>query len=393
MTEQFVTMMMNEITDGASLSSLCNYASEAIGNPVALSLTSETIIAHSKDFTRDFITEFTTTATGNMTEEEMRRMRSKIENGLKSEKPQILSWPYIRHKQINCGCLYGGKVMGNLLIPASRTPVEKVNMDLVIATARCIAIWMAAHGYHTGKASKDMQNFLKGLLLGEAISTYQRQKIPYFEPNQSSSFRVIYVTCKNKSDPRMELRIARLAKSAKKWWHTAHDNGYVILIDASVTKPFEQLESILDEFDEHACISDAYSNVFDTHTQYWLLSNLQNLSIVHNAPERLLYANDYKLMVAVNYSRAKLSASVFTNEILEEIIKYDQQYDSFYLETLRSYFRNNHDYAKMAEELHIKKNSVFYRMNRIFHLFHVNPNNTMQMGSLLCCLLIRDMLL
>lgn len=66
-----------------------------------------------------------------------------------------------------------------------------------------------------------------------------------------------------------------------------------------------------------------------------------------------------------------IDASIFIHPVIFRIQKYDQENGTFYLQTLRAYSMNMHSKERTSAELHIHRNTLLYRINRIVELFDV----------------------
>lgn len=63
---------------------------------------------------------------------------------------------------------------------------------------------------------------------------------------------------------------------------------------------------------------------------------------------------------------------IFENLKIHEIKRHNNQNSTDYMNTLRAYLLCNRDYNKMAEKIHIHRNTFFYRMNLIAELFDID---------------------
>ncbi|MBC3797497.1 PucR family transcriptional regulator [Acetobacterium tundrae] len=64
--------------------------------------------------------------------------------------------------------------------------------------------------------------------------------------------------------------------------------------------------------------------------------------------------------------------NMITHPMIQKIIDYDEQHHSDYLETLKCYFRNESSIVTTANLLHMHRNSLLYRINRIEKLLGVS---------------------
>lgn len=56
---------------------------------------------------------------------------------------------------------------------------------------------------------------------------------------------------------------------------------------------------------------------------------------------------------------------IYRCEALERLVRYDQEYGTHCVETLRSFFRNNQNVSDTAKELFLHRNTVNYRIAKI----------------------------
>ena len=83
----------------------------------------------------------------------------------------------------------------------------------------------------------------------------------------------------------------------------------------------------------------------------------------------LLTVQTYKKPLLFLSLRDKWSADELRSPLLESIKKYDADHASEHYETLRAYVLCGMDHAQMAKRLHVHKNTVVYRLQRIADLF------------------------
>lgn len=68
----------------------------------------------------------------------------------------------------------------------------------------------------------------------------------------------------------------------------------------------------------------------------------------------------------------RLNASIFMHPAIARIREYDTDNDTDYFKTLRSYSLNMHNKENTARALHIHRNTLLYRLNRIAELFNLD---------------------
>lgn len=61
----------------------------------------------------------------------------------------------------------------------------------------------------------------------------------------------------------------------------------------------------------------------------------------------------------------KLTWQSVCHPAIMQLIQYDRENESNFLETLQVYLKNERNITKTAQELHIHRNTLIYRINRI----------------------------
>jgi len=391
MDSNITKKMTEQISRCARTNTLCDILAKEIGNPVAVALTSETIIGYSQSFSSDLIEEFTD-STKYMSEEEIDAMHISFDSFLKQGIPHVQAWPYLRNKQVNCGCLYNEVLMGVLIVPLINGALSSIELSIIEDAAKCFAIHLAINGYMTNKHTTPEQNFLVGLLNNEISSDLHRKRLPYIEINSIKSARILWIRPEN-DDVSVEYKIASLCKRIKNWWHVPYEKGYVILMDSKSETHIPKLEKLLKSIRSKACVSDLYTDITKTKSHLDDLISIMNFCLSYHVKDDLIYQNDYKLILALSFSRMHLPETCFTNEKLHRIREYDGDHSTTYMETLKAFMKTNRDYDEMSEILGIHKNTVFYRVNRLKELFDINFNDPLQTASLFFSMLADDRLL
>lgn len=113
---------------------------------------------------------------------------------------------------------------------------------------------------------------------------------------------------------------------------------------------------------------------------------------------RLVYPNDFVFYykdlfpeIIMSYPAKELDA---VNCILSEIqilIDFDHKNNTEYFSTLESYLLNHTIVAKTTEELHIHRNTLMYRLEKIMDLTNVDINDPKELTHLLISLQVMRM--
>jgi purine catabolism regulator len=77
----------------------------------------------------------------------------------------------------------------------------------------------------------------------------------------------------------------------------------------------------------------------------------------------------YRLLFHLHGSE---DARAFYDEVLGALIKYDRRTDNELVETLEAYFACNGNLSEAARRLHLHRNSLLYRLERIQEVLHTD---------------------
>ena len=104
------------LTHGANLTQLCELTAQYTDTPVAITLTTRTIIAKSSGYTQELISEYEENL-DLCSEEEIQQLNEQVISQLHSGRSVVGLYPYLKHKRINCGCFRGAAMLAVLDCP------------------------------------------------------------------------------------------------------------------------------------------------------------------------------------------------------------------------------------------------------------------------------------
>src|SRR5699024_10546803 len=100
--------------------------------------------------------------------------------------------------------------------------------------------------------------------------------------------------------------------------------------------------------------------------------------------------NDWALDHLLYTLRDQLPSSCYLPKELEILFKYDQENNSKYVETLKTYLYNFLDNHKTYNLLDIHRNTLLHRLNKIEELTGINLNDTVLLLRLLIAFKIME---
>ena len=115
------------------------------------------------------------------------------------------------------------------------------------------------------------------------------------------------------------------------------------------------------------------SNLFDKSVPYYRLSDAGNGCYeswkgIRTSNSRVYFYEDYYLPAILAPRIDQMPKSNYISPVITQIREYDEKHSSDLLGTLKVYIRNLCNTSDSAKELHIHRNSLLYRINKIEEL-------------------------
>lgn len=153
---------------------------------------------------------------------------------------------------------------------------------------------------------------------------------------------------------------------------------FLVEFDRDITQT--NMRSKVDVFAEEfhkAAISeniadDMYIGIGRGYSDYRLLdkSYKEAIQVIHKLGinregKNFMHFSDLGIYKILSNEAIRSELLQFSRETLSQLLKYDKNKDSDFIETLRVYFQCNGNLRKVAEELFTHYNTIIYRINRI----------------------------
>lgn len=363
--EEYLTI----IAGGANLNALCEVTANALENPVALTLPTRTIIAHSQNYTEELIEEYSK-ANIDMTPEEQEENHSLITHRLMTKHSFIGLYPYLRHKRMNCGCFWKGTLIAVLDVPILKKVIIEDCLKLLEEACSVFTPALILNGGIPNRTIDPMESHLLGLLRGD-IKPGSYQLFPYKIPfHRIKSWHIIWAEPDDTacfSD--LTGQIYTFCSEHEDIWCTSWGDGLVILVSAQKT----MLTASLPENIHHASfsVSEKFTNLFDVPSMLQQARFALRLSHFEGSRSRLTFAKNYKIPMFFLSHTQNANHQDYKSFLLEQIKEYDLKHNSEYLKTLKAYLLHNMDITEIASSLNIHRNTVTYRLSRIEELFDI----------------------
>ena len=147
----------------------------------------------------------------------------------------------------------------------------------------------------------------------------------------------------------------------------------VLLVECGKSRPIpqdglQQLEGYLSEHDLCAGISDTFSDLYEIRRYFNQAAMAEKMARISGSDARIAQYDDYRLW--------RLAASIpaeqrtdYVSAFLRNLMAYDIDNQSDYVKTLFIYLKNGQSLALTAQELHVHRNTVVYRIEKMRERF------------------------
>lgn len=119
------------------------------------------------------------------------------------------------------------------------------------------------------------------------------------------------------------------------------------------------IESFVQENHLHAAYSVSYDD--DAFTQLAYIQCLSMLDV--GTEENIRVFDDYIMEEVIDHASDSYPPAYYVGSVLREIEKYDKEYDTCYLETLKVYLHELGNMKSTAEKMNVHYNTVKYRIS------------------------------
>lgn len=164
-----------------------------------------------------------------------------------------------------------------------------------------------------------------------------------------------------------------------------HDSHLCILISSNEQPEpdTEQLNLLQERLKAHSCtagISETFHTLDASLRNYYHRTMCAAIVASHaNIPSKYASYKETALYQIVADTTDTLAVSrfrgLFVDPNLVELINYDKTHNTDYLLTLRYYWHYNRNSAKICEQLHIQRSTLFYRLGRVHEFLKQDYND------------------
>lgn len=210
---------------------------------------------------------------------------------------------------------------------------------------------------------------------------------------QCTSFYVISADMSEISSDKFNFIKPALKEIFHRAWPVLVNNTIVLLVDCSSTgqlpeEGIEKLKTLTSVLTLHAGISDKFNDLFNSSIYYRQSLLAAELSKTLKQKETVSFFNDYKLWLCADSIDNEMHKMYISNTV-KSMHEYDLNNGCEYVKTFYHYLGSNRSLIKTSQIMHLHRNTVVYRLERMKALFGINTDNGYEnMQNYFGCMLI-----
>lgn len=375
------------LTRGGSLTGLCNLTSEYTNTPVAITLTTRTILRKSANYTKELTEEYIK-AFEFLDREDTIEDVKEMNRLLLCKEPFVKMWMASRYKRINCGCFLDGKLVAVIDCPIVNNQVAENALEVVKMASGAFTAALLMNRVISRNMSHPLESYVAAMLCKETYDMDQMRNFYDSYVDRDTVWRVIWAVPKPSYHQKdIYYAIDPFCRLNSGFIYTEYKDGYVLLMEQAYEKNFRQFAAL--------CKSVCYISVSEAFTDLQMIKKMVEMARsalqiawLEGAGEEVVCVEKYKVAMIYLSGYQKPSVAVRENMLTDKIKQYDVQHGSEYYETIKVWLLHESNVSKTAGKLNIHKNTVGYRLKKISEIFEVDLHDCHVITELYLSLLI-----
>lgn len=369
-------ILSNALFSGNGLQHLIDTASQIFGNPIYVVDLQNKYLAMSAGIIpdNDFFRE--ESASGYISETGIRSIRAnRLDEKIRSSDTAYYYVNELVQKGMLVDAVHIQNVeVGHVMMLESEHTFREFDPDFFHRFCSLVSMELQKDSAYTRNKGVMYSYFLADLLKnpGKNVSDIkERLKILGYRLKETFYIVAIPPVSHSFSDLKLEVILEYLKRIFGGSIYSIYEDAIVFLISRAMDQNLSEYEiSQLSEYLSanrlKAGISNFYQDLEDTPRFYHQAIDSVHLGLKLKDPDPIYYYSDYYLYQMLElYEKEDAQIRFLIHPGLMKLYYYDREKNTDFMNTLREYLTRPGQPAKIAENLHIHKNTLLYRMGKI----------------------------
>lgn len=272
---------------------------------------------------------------------------------------------------------FRNKIVGHLAIIENEQPITEDDIEIAKVLVDVIAAIVQKDNYYLLMAGIQHEYFILDLIQENHDNpTTIEDRVRSLQWDGYKDFYVVTISIPRKSDEYffveyLRTRLGHIFPFSKSIYH---DENVILVIykEQDVQEILKKIESILVENNLAAGISLRFSFIVDLKRHYEQAKQALGIGKLLNKDDNVFLYDDLYMYDLLSILNRNANLKDFCHPGIEKIIKYDNDNGTDYYKTLFEYLMGSANMAQVAKKLHIHRNTLYHRINKISEITDLN---------------------
>lgn len=376
--------LLNALVEDNGIQYIIDIASELLINPIHVSDLSHKILAHTKNFKIDDPIWNTIVNAGHtpfsIVSQHNRAIFERVRN---DTSPVIHFEPNSKIYLLQIRISANNKAIGYITIPGYIKPFGEDDMEIASLLSKVLSLELQKNKFFHNSKGLMYEYFITDLLDGKIrdASTIE-DKLKYIDLQLKENIYVITIRSKQyvKESPSLTYIKESINSLVNFGKSVIYDEDIVLVISCNtkVLIPESNLKTLMEMLRKNNLIggiSRCFNSLIDLGQHYKESLNALELGTLIDKHKTFYTYEDYAVYHFMNV-RGELENSIqFCHPALFVLVDYDQKHSTNFVTSLYVYLNNDKNIVKSAKILHVHRNTMSYRMDKIAEVMNLDINN------------------
>jgi len=375
--------LLNMLSDGYNLDDILKTASRYLDNPFSFINASFRIVAHS--FTNDISSPSLKKSleTGYVYGETLVALRTSGVLGKIMTSSAIARYtlPYGTNK-ITIGLRPHGQYVGLLSMYDNVRPINESDEEMLEYLSKIVSSLISKNPQYFNSSGTSYDSLVNDLIFNESATNKISAGIQNMELQHPAQMRALFVAPPEEESAVKNVPLRVILEQLDTILYNSKkvvlgERGVLCILDATKVRLLSnethaELVKYLRRNSLFAACSNTFEDFLKLKAYYDQAQIAMLLGCKYSPEERLYFYHDYAILHILSISSEHYDPMMLSHPALLTLQKYDQKYNTDYLDTLKVYIDCDRNMAECAKQLNIHYNTARYRIKMIHSLGNID---------------------
>jgi hypothetical protein len=247
--------------------------------------------------------------------------------------------------------------------------------------------------FNLNRINDNHETFFNDVISGKCVDiTIIQKQISIFDWNLSDIYHMAIIDVSNKDTVFIKMIMYELEceTNIKSF---LHDKNLVVIERKNIleSENFKQiLKKIANRYSLPTCMSTSFKGFIQLKEQYYILSKTTEIALKFKDHPIFYETSDYGLYYIMDYISHSLEMRQLCSGNAILLKEYDKENETEYFKTYSMYLLNDRNIVHTANVLHIHRNTLMYRLEKIKRIISIDEEKANQRIHMLLSMMLLD---